>query len=403
MSRGATDFTFPSNEVNQCPYLFHSALRDGAPVYQIAGQNTYLITRYDDVVRVAKDFESFSSRRPWPGKDVPGIDLVPEVAGLVNNDPPEHTAFRAALAREFSPSSVARLEPLVGEIANRLIDGIGDGGSADFVTQFASLLPMYLITSLMGWEQESFPTYKRWADHMSEFFAFLGTHVDQEHANSIKELREFLLDQIADRVARPRDDLMTVIAQATDDDGKLFALNQRLELARVLFTGGNETTSFLLANTMNLLLSNGAQQAAVRNDRGLLPRLINESLRLESPNEHGTRVATRDVVMHGVTIPAGATVLLRWGAANRDGTHFPDPDTMDLDRTYPASHLAFGKGIHFCLGAHLARLEGRVAYETIFDRWADIRRQPGSGDVEMIEHPLFRAPRSLPIEFELAR
>jgi cytochrome P450 len=403
MSMKAVDFTFPSPDVNQCPYSFHAALRSEAPVYKLAGHNTYLITRYDDVIRVAKDFESFSSRRPWPGQDVPGIDLVPEVPGLVNNDPPEHTAFRSVLAKAFSPSSVATLEPMVAEIATMLIDDIGDAGRADFVKEFASLLPMHVITSIMGWEPENFATYKRWADHMSEFFAFLGTHVDEERANSIKELREFLLEQIAHRTANPRDDLMTVVAQATDDDGKLFALNQRLELARVLFTGGNETTSFLLANTMNLLLSNPARMTEVRADRALIPRLINESLRLESPNEHGTRVATRDVVIDGVTIPVGATVLLRWGAANRDETHFTDPDTMDLTRSYPASHLAFGKGIHFCLGAHLARLEGRVAYETIFDQWADIRRQPGSEDVEMIDHPLFRAPRHLPITFDLAR
>jgi cytochrome P450 len=398
MTSRVDDFVFPSPEVNQCPFSFHAALREEVPVYRLANQNTYLITRYDDVVRVAKDFESFSSRRPWPSEDMPGIDLVPEVPGLVNNDPPDHTAFRAVLTKAFSPSSVAQLEPQLSTIANQLIDDIGDDREFDFVTRFSSLFPMHVITTIMGWESERFPTFKRWADHMSEFFAFLGTHVDQEHAQSIKELREYLLEQIGDRTRNPRADLMTVVAQGRDDKGQLFALNQRLELARVLFTGGNETTSFLLGNTLNLLLSNPVQFARVREDRSLLPRLINESLRLESPNEHGTRVATRDVTIDGVTIPAGATVLLRWGAANRDAAHFEDPDAMDLGRTYPASHLAFGKGIHFCLGAHLARLEGRIAFETIFDRWADIKRQLGTEDVPMIEHPLFRAPSSLPIE-----
>lgn len=372
-------------EVLECPYPYYARVRDEAPVHQTP-LGFYVVSRYEDVVGVVRDTERFSSdmRNSFvggpPSDEVKAIQAegYPSVNTLLTNDPPSHTQFRGLVNKAFTPKRVAQLEGEIRQIANDLMDRFEARGSVELVTEFAVGLPLTVIADALGVSRDDMPDFKRWSDDaVAPLSGMLSAERQIECARSRVEMQRYMVERIRERETEPRDDLLSDLVQARFDQGDRAGegldMPELLNVIEQLLVAGNETTTKAIAAGMQLLLEHPDQLAAVEADHGLIPNLVEEALRVESPVQMLPRVAKVDVEVGGVAIPAGSILMMLYGCANRDSAKFPDGETFDIARSNARAHLAFGNGAHFCPGAALARSEGRIAFETLFGRateWA---------------------------------
>jgi cytochrome P450 len=380
------------------PYPELAAARRDTPVQQLDMSSmphdealpVFFVYRYDDVVRVMRDAETFSSAQI--------IELIMgDIMGehiMLGMDDPEHGRYRALVQTAFRQKALARWETgLVAHTANELVDRFAGRGHANLVPEFTFPYPTKIIAALLGLPGEDYKQFQRWSIEIMNF------HSKREEAIAAsREVQEYLVGILADRRANPREDIISDLATA-ELDGEHLTDDEIFSFVRLLLPAGVETTFRSLGNLLYLLLSHPDQLDAVRNDRALIPQAIEEGLRFETPLLNFTRVATKDTELGGVKIPAGSTLIVMNGAANRDDTRFPDPDDFDIFRTEPKTHISFGTGPHVCLGMHLARLEIRVALNTLFDRLPNLRLDP-AGDDPHIRGQVFRSPTSLPVLFD---
>jgi cytochrome P450 len=341
-------------------------LREEAPVYR-SPAGWWALSRFEDVRAAAGDPETFSSE----GTDI-SQGLLPFIQSL---DPPRHDALRALVSRAFTAKRIAALEPRIRATARELLDAFAGAGRADLLAQYARQLPSRVIGELIGIPPESREAFLGWTDALVEASPD-GAGAERVRGPATSIYREFtaLLEA---RRREPRDDLASALLEA-EVDGVRLSQPELLGFCFVLIVAGNDTTTNLIANGAVLLARHPDQRKLLADDPARLPNAIEEMLRLETPAQALPRIARRDVTLHGVTVPAGATVRLVWGAANRDPREFEDPDRFDAARAI-RRHLGFGHGIHFCLGAHLARLEARVAFEELLARVPayELERTPG--------------------------
>ncbi len=343
----AADFQDVSHDV-------YRRLRDEFPVYQSKqqGQQFYTLSRFDDVLRAAHDPDTFSS----DGTD-PVEGLMPMIVFM---DPPRHDELRALVSRAFTPRRVAELEPRVREITRGLIDDFANRGAVDIVPSLAAPLPSLVIAKMIGVPDDYVERFRSWSEQLIEFH---DPADGSEHITNIYTLFVELLDA---RRRERQDDLMSALLDA-EIDGRRLSDEELLGFCFILIVGGNDTTTSLIGNGVDLLARHPQQRASLVRDPALLANAIEEMLRLEPPAQVLFRRTTREVELHGVTIPAGAAVNLVWAAANLDEREFDDPERFDVSRKIDR-HLAFGHGLHCCLGASLARLEARVAFEELLAR-----------------------------------
>jgi len=350
------------------PYPLYSALRRVAPVLRVPGRDVWMLFDFESVKRALHDPETFSSRAAPPGKQ--------PLDWLIFLDPPAHAKLRALIVRTFTPRAVAALEPRVHALAHGLLDRVIASGRMDLVGDFAERLPPLVIMELLGIPPGDAERVTRWTA------AILGlgdTVLGGEHARRAREayavakeeMRPRLAGLLAERRVAPRDDLLTRLVDAEVDEERLteeeiFAFFQLLLLA------GTETTANLIANAVLCFAAHPAQYARLRAEPALLPAAIEEVVRYRTPVQMVFRQTTRAVTLRGRTIPAGTLVLPMVGAANRDPAHFRDASRFDIGRA-PVPHVGFGHGIHYCLGAALARLEARVALDALLARVQDLR------------------------------
>lgn len=346
-----------SYEHHEDPYPTYRRLRDEAPAYLDAERGFWALSRHDDVRAAIDDWPTFSSSE--------GITLERGREGvepmLIEMDPPRHTELRALVSRAFTPKRVAGLEEPARALARKLVDGFG-GSRVDVIGEFAAKLPMAVISVMLGVPPEDQDRLREWSDamlHREEGSSDL-TPAGMAGAT---HLYGYFQDVIADRRRHPRDDLVGALVEAQDGDRALSG-NEVLGFCFLLIIAGNETTTKLLGNAVYWLAAFPDQRARVLADPALVPAAVEETLRFDTSTQALARVLTRDVELHGTTLPAGAKGLLLFGSANRDERRWHDPDTFDVHRD-PAGHLAFGHGIHHCLGAALARLESRVALDVL--------------------------------------
>ena len=378
----ATDY-FESGRLIRDPYAFWDALREAGPIHQEPHHGVFMVTGYDEALAVYRDPGTFSSCNsvtgPFPGFPVPleGDDVsdlidahrdeLPFTDQLPSFDPPRHTQHRGLLQRLFTPRRLQENEEAMWRIAHGQIDGFVDTGRCEFVGQFAAPTAMLVIADLLGVPEQDRGRFRERLDAPST----------SGKAGVGHSPLEFLYDTfrayIEDRRADPRDDVLTRIAQATFPDGSTPTVDDVMLLAANLFAAGQETTVRLLAYSMQKLGEDQPLQQWLREDRSRIPGFVEEALRFESPIKGDFRLARRTTEVGGVTIPAGSVVMLVNGAANRDERQFECPHEFRPERGEAREHLAFGHGIHFCIGSALARAEGRITVETMLDRTRDIR------------------------------
>jgi cytochrome P450 len=390
----------------QDPYPAYRRMREEAPVFWSEAWDAWLITRFDDVVVSLRDHDRFSSR----GRLVGLIDALPEsvrsdaqplrehfsTSGLIHSDPPDHTRMRSLISQAFSPRMIAALEPRIGQIVGQLLDRIEPGASFDVMTALAYPLPAIVIAELLGARPEDRDRFRSWSDDIVAFQG-QGRAIPEAvsiSARSLVEMRAYIAELVAERRATPHQDLLANLV-AVEEAGDRLTLDEIYSTCVTFLIGGHETTTSLIANGLYSLLRHPDQLAAVRADGDLMAGAIEECLRVESPIQRTFRRVAADCEFHGHHMREGQIVVQLLGAANRDADHFERSEAFDITRR-PNRHIAFGSGVHFCIGAPLARLEARVALRALLERWP--RLELATGQIEwQTEKALFRCVRSLPV------
>jgi cytochrome P450 len=376
------------------PYPAYRRLRDEAPCYHHADRDLWVLTRFDDVVAAAKDWETFSSSAGGTGNDVDDTyQLFLPAGDLPAADPPLHSRLRGALRLAFSPSALrVRFEPAVRAKVHELIDGFIDAGRADFAFDFARPLPATTMFTWFGFPEDDHEELLAWFNDMLQRTS--GERALPPVAIAARDrLRLYIQDTARERRRAPGNDLMTFLVDAVAA-GQL-SDDELLGSSLLLFVAGITTTSGLISNSLLHLGRDPDQRAIVVRDAAAIPAAIEELLRYDSPIQMLIRTATRAVEVGASVIPSGATVVLVWASANRDERRWDAPDILDLTRQ-PTRHVAFGEGIHHCLGAPLARLEARIAFEELFRRIPDYEV---SGPIVRVKTPTDRALERLPVTF----
>lgn len=389
-------------EVVQCPFPRYRELQEQCPVYKVPEDDLYLVTTYDDCVEVLSDPTTFSSK-VGPGlrqKQYASARKVLDeghqiVRTLLTNDPPSHTYYRRLVNRAFTARRVAALEPGVALVVDRLAESLAEQGSADFVTAFAQPLPLIVISQFLGVPEDDLETFKRWSDDAAAVLGGTLTEAEQVRVNrSLVELLQYFADKSAARREAPSVDFLSMLVTA--ENGGL-SVEEIIAIAYVVLVAGNETTVNLLSSVMLMLLQDDAMMARVRADRSLVPAVVEEALRLQSPIQGFPRRASTDTVIGGVPVPAGAQVMVMVAAANRDPAYFDDPDEARVDGGKPRAHIAFGKGIHFCVGAALSRLEAEIGLNALLDRFGSLTLQDPDFVPRYADNAILRSLLELPI------
>ena len=398
-----------SPEVAACPYAFYDKARAATPAYRIPSLDAFLVTRFDDVYAAARDPKSFTSRRPRLAAGDPEFEEIRAkgyraVPVLATCDPPEHTRHRKLVNKPFTPVASGRYEPLIRQTVTDLIDGFIADGNLELMSQFAVPFSTRVIGSILGVTDAGLANFGRWADNIAEISSgYVQRERALECARGIMEMKLYFTDLIEERRQRPADDLVSALVTAREDVERSLDVLEILELIGTFVAGGTESTASLLGSTLYLLLTHPDQFEQVRADHSLIPQMIEEVLRLESPVQWNPRmVMTEGVTVGEVAIPIGSRVMLGWGAANRDPQRFgPEADRFDIFRKGP-QHAAFGHAYHFCLGAPLARLEARIACEQLFSRLSDIELAVPVEQLSFVAHGVVRRLESVPLRFTAA-
>lgn len=375
-------------EVQRDPYPYYRRLREEAPIYQVEGRGYWVLSRHEDVFEAFRDHETFSSAKGNACE--PGFQ-----PGLIAVDPPKHTRLRRIVQKVFTRRAIEeRWGRKVRAICDELLGQVIGAGPFDAFERLTLPLPVRMITELLGIPDDDLAEFKRWTDDM---VAGVSQHLDpalqQRTEAAFRGLSQYFWQKVEERRGSGLPDLITLICNAEEDDR--LTTKEAVHFCILLLIAGNETTTNLLGNALVAFCQNPGQEAKLRADRSLMPGAIEEILRYCQPSQCFFRQSTRPVTYHGVTIPADARFLLSIGSANRDPRVFPDPEAFRVDRQPDSEHVAFGSGVHHCLGSMLARLEIRAFFEALFDRSRSVRL---AGEPTYILNPIVRGPIRLPLE-----
>ncbi|MGI9600244.1 MAG: cytochrome P450 [Acidimicrobiales bacterium] len=384
------DFGLFDPSVQQCPQAYYARMRQECPIFftDAAGIELHLVTRHADVLEVLRDTDTYSSQFDGGGLPASGdlrrrlTELIedengyPSVSTLLTADPPEHTRYRKLVNKAFTPRAITSLEPAIRAITTELIDSFIDQPSIEFVDRFAVPLPVTTIAKALNVPDDRLAEFKQWSD---DSIAGIGTNIsdDQrvEAQRGVIEFQHYFAAQLDERRTDPRDDILTRLLEAridTDEDPDIpsepLSVSEMLSIIQQLLVAGNETTTKMLTEMMRLFGENPQQWQMVRDDPNRAKAAVEETLRLATPTQGMWRIVRRDTELGGVSLPAGTRVVAMFTSANRDESLFDDPDTFDPDRDGLTNQIAFGKGVHYCLGANLSRLEGTIALEELSRR-----------------------------------
>ncbi|MFC9586579.1 cytochrome P450 [Streptomyces yangpuensis] len=395
------DLTAHAEEFNADPYPFYDALRASGPVHRLVlgGERAWLVVGHQEA-REALSHPGLSKN--WLGSEPYEVTQVHAVArNMLDTDPPHHTRLRRLVAREFTTRRVEALRPRVQQITDGLLDAMEalPERRADLIRSFAVPLPMTLICELLGVPDLDRARFRYWS---GEIVAPLdGVGADPR---VLQEMTAYLSELVAAKAGARGDDLLSALIRTRDEDGDRLSPDELIGMAFLLLVAGHETTVNLIGNGVRALLGHPDQLAALRADPdGLIGGAVEEMLRYDGPVQHATyRFADTDLELGGVPIEAGSSVMVALAAADRDPARFtgpgPGPEEFDIRRTGPG-HLAFGHGIHHCLGAPLARLEGRIAVRSLLERFPTLAEDPDAGPPDWLPGTLMRGVTKLPLRW----
>jgi len=410
-----TDTDFMAPETIQCPFPFYAAARREAPVYPlpnspIPGRQVFLVTRYDTIQRVLRDWKTFSNKFGVLMSQG-GAEADPElraiqaqglepVETMLTQDPPLQRKYRSFVTKSFGLARVEQMDGYIRQICDERIDAFIDRGECDFFGEFAIPLPVYVIADQLGVPRADIDKFKKWSDDsIAAISRTQGREATLQAARSQVEMQHYFIKVIDERRKAPREDVISELATATFDGERPLSYAEILSILGQLLVAGNETTTNALAGGMVYVLEQPGMQDRFAADPSLIPNAVEEILRLEAPTKHMWRIVTADTELDGVEIPAGGVLLLSYDAANRDEAVYPDGDRCVFDRPNAETHLAFGGGLHFCVGALMAKKEMVVAYEQLFSRLKDIRLAPDHPPLTYIPSILHRGYEGLRLSF----
>lgn len=388
----APTFDYLSQDFLRDPYRHYRELRERAPVHFNEGRGSWVLTRYGDMAPVLRDHERFSAERAGPAQY--STDEMPR--SMLGSDPPHHTRLRTLVNKAFTARTVERLRQRIQDLVDGFIDDVADDGEMDVISQFAYPLPITVIAEMLGVPAGDRDFFK---EASSKIAVALGPITDQQVALRALAGRNALVgyfnDLIPKRKGDPRDDLISALL-ASEEAGDFLSHGELLAMLLLLLVAGHETTVNLIGNGLLALLRHPDQFERLRDDPTVERSAVEELLRYDSPVQFTGRLAVADVEIDGHHIKAGSGIQTIVASANRDPAVFNDPDTLDLGRD-PCPHLSFSAGIHFCLGAQLARLEGQIALSTIVRRLSKLKL--ASEDLVWRPAPILRGLETLPVTF----
>jgi cytochrome P450 len=411
-----------SAEVLDSPWGHYAAMRTQQPVLYLdgerigrPGERVFCLSRYDDVRKVLLDPATFSSHHAIPSASPSPelrqrlIDVIDtgwrEASTMLTEDPPSHTRYRGLVSKAFTPKRLGQVEPTIRTICDELVDGFNSAPSVDFMKGYAVPIPVRAVAAVLDVPDTRQEDFKRWADLS---VAAIGRSISDDERvaaqEAIVEQQHYFAGEIEKRRDEPSDDFLTDLLNARltqeDDDfaAEPLSMAEMLSIIRQIQVAGSETTVSLLAELMVILSDLPDEWERIKSDRSRIPVIVDEALRLSSPNQGLFRAATRDTEVGGVAIPKGSTLWVMFGSANHDDDFYDSPEAFEPDRADAAPHLAFGKGPHYCLGAALARMEARVALEALADK-IDTISIPPDFDLTYAPSYVLRGLESLEVEF----
>lgn len=407
MIDNAHDAALTSPDFFANPYPIYDQLREQAPVYWSDAWSAWVLTRYDDVMFVLRRADVFSSA----GRVRYLLKALPDEArqqvkalerhydiGIAHSDPPDHTRLRGLLKRVFTPRMVGQWQPRIEAVVNELLDAAIERGALDIIHDMAYPLPATIIAEMLGAPNNDIALFRDWAVAINRLFEKGGkmTAASATAAqDSLHEMRDYITQLSTIKRDNPADDILSQLVTAEAEAEKL-TLDELVSTCVTFFVAGHETTTNLIGNGMLALLQHPPQMAALKADPAQMNAAIEEMLRYDPSVPRGWRIAKTDVEMGGQTIQAGALVFPMLAAANRDPDHFEEPNTFDIGRVQN-KHLAFGHGIHYCIGAPLARLEGALAISAMLARLPDL--QLAAADLRWRHDMAIRSLEALPVTF----
>lgn len=412
MAKCPADFDFFSPEVIESPFEFYQVLRREAPVYQLPDTNIFMLSRWEDIRKVNRDTATFSNnfqellKGPEPSAEAAAIYAggYEQPPTLLTLDPPEHKVFRSLINKVFSARRVEKMHDYIEQVVDELIDDFIDDGACEFVQAFATPLPVYVIADQLGVPRRDLTRIKAWSDAFASRLGGMASAEEEvENARLIVEYQHYMADIIADRRAKPQDDMISDLANNTikhADGERLMTVEELLSMIEQLLVAGNETTTSATTGGLLSLIQLSDQLQVLLDDPSIIANAVEEILRLESPSAGLWRVVTQDTEIQNVQIPAGSLLMLRYASANRDERVFDNPEQMDVCRRNADEHIAFGYGTHFCPGAFLGRKEMQVAYQRILQRMTNIRLAEDKNDLTHWPNMVLRGLKALHITFD---
>ena len=392
-------------EVRANPYPLYHQLREEEPVHWSELMEAWVLTRYDDISALLKDSRFSADRRKADNRFTrAAVAMMEEEGGplaqattMLGADPPEHTRLRGLVSKAFTPRVVEAMRPHIQEIVDSLLDDVQESGRMDVIRDLAYPLPVIVIAEMLGVPPADRDDFKRWSD---DIVATLGgplvaPEVLEQARISTQEMADYFSAVIEERRREPREDLLSALI-AAEERGEVLSGEELLATCILLLAAGNETTTNLIGNGMLALFRHPGQLEKLRDQPSLTESAIEEFLRYDGPVQSTARVATEQLEIRGTTIEQAHLVIALLGAANRDPEQFPNPDELDIARE-PNQHIAFGQGIHFCIGAPLARMEGQIAFETLLRRMPNPRLE--TEEIEWGGTFILRGLKRLPIAF----